>query len=113
MTLFGASAFGWIVQWRLHRDASLPRMVLLSCGGIALATALISVAFVAGEMSNGAAISFAPDTLGRVLASTLYEHIAAARMVLLAAFLIVGYLSRQALQSVGSIVGGILLPSSA
>lgn len=109
MTLFGACTFGWIVQRRLQRDASLPRAVLLSCGGVALATALISVAFVAGEMSNGAAITFAPDTLGQVFTSTLYGHIAAARMSLLAAFLIIGLFSRPALQSVGSIVGGIAL----
>jgi len=109
MTLFGASAFGWIVQWRLRRDVSLPRAVLLTCGGVALATALISVAFVAAEMSNAAAITFAPDTFGQVLTSTLYGHVAAARMGLLAAFLVIGCFSRQTLQSVGCIVGGITL----
>jgi len=109
MTLFGACTFAFIVQWRQRRDVSLPRAVLLACGGIAIATALISVAFVAGEMSNGAAITFAPDTLGQVLASTLYGRIAAARMVLLAAFLVIGWFSRRALQSGGCIVGGMAL----
>src|SRR5689334_2151681 len=109
MTLFGACAFSWIVQRRLRRDVSLPRALLLACGAVALATALISVAFVTGEMSNGAAITFAPDTLGEVLTSTLYGHIAAARMVLLSAFVVIGWFSRPALQIVGSIVGGIAL----
>jgi len=109
MTLFGACAFAFIVQRRLRRDVNLPRQLLLACGSIVLATTLISVAFVAGEMSKGAAITFAPDTLGQVLASTLYGRIAAARMVLLAAFVVIGCFSRPALQSGGCIVGGIAL----
>src|SRR4029077_7704251 len=107
MTLFGACTFAWIVQWRLQRDVSLPRALLLACGAVALATALISVVFVAGEMSNAAQVALDPQTLGQVFASTLYGHIAAARMVLLTVFLVIGYLSRRPLQSVGCIVGGI------
>jgi copper resistance protein D len=109
MTLFGACAFAWIVQRRLRRDVGLPRGVLLSCGGVALATALISVAFVAGEMTNSAAVAFAPATLGEVMAHTLYGQLASARMTLLAAFILIGWWSPATLRPAGCVGGAIAL----
>jgi putative copper export protein len=109
MTLFGACTFAWIVQRRLRREADLPRALLLSCGGVALATALISVAFVASEMTNSLQAAFTPATLGEVLLHTRYGWVTLARTALLAAILPTVWSPPPALRGAGSIFGGVAL----
>ncbi|MGZ5923066.1 MAG: CopD family protein [Rhizomicrobium sp.] len=109
MTLFGACTFGWIARTRLRCDIALPRVFLPACGGIALATALVSVGFVAGEMTGSEAALFAPAPLGQVLFHSLYGHIALERIVLLAVFLVIAWAVPSWQQFTGAVSGGVAL----
>jgi putative copper resistance protein D len=108
MILFGASAFAWLVRMRLRSELTLPRGLLLSCGAVALATTLLLVGFVAGEVT-GSDAAFDSAAAWPVLRDTLYGHIALEQMALLTIFLVIGWFVRRAREVAGAVSGGIAL----
>jgi len=81
-TVFGASALLaqsagiGVTGERLRRTLSLAAFV-------ALASALLSLCFVTGEMTGDFAIGFAPSAMATVVTSTAYGHVFLLRAVLL------------------------------
>lgn len=108
MALFGSCAFVWIVKTQLGEELVLSRSLSVARGSAALATAILLVGFVAGEMT-GHASTFDTAVIWHVLEGTLYGHVALLRVGLLAAFLLVAWLFPAARLIAGAVTGGIAL----
>jgi len=106
MILTGAGAFAWLAKTRLRIELALPRSLPIACGALALATGILLVGFAAGEMTG---TGFAVAAMGRVLAGTLYGHVAVLRMALLAATLLFAAARPRASDIAGAVGGGIAL----
>ncbi len=105
MLLFGSCAFGWIAKSSLGYDLGLSRGLLAAHASAALASAVLLVGFVAGEMT-GSGTLFDPAAAGLVVRDTLYGHMAILRIALLAAFLLVAWLLPSARLIAGTVLGG-------
>lgn len=108
MLLFGSCAFGWIVKASLGDDLPLSRSLLVARSSAGIASAILLVGLVAGEMS-GSAVLFDTSAAGLVLRDTLYGHIALMRLAALALFLLVAWLAPGARLMAGTLLGGLAL----
>jgi putative copper resistance protein D len=82
--------------------------LLAARAGAALASAVLLVGVVAGQMSGSGAL-FDASATGLVVRDTLYGHIALARMTLLAAFLLIAWVAPAARLIAGTVLGGAAL----
>jgi putative copper export protein len=106
MTLFGASAFGLIVRFRLHGETGLPRSVFVACSAIALLTTLLTIGFVADAMAGTPGAIFYPALWGQVARDTLYGELALVRSGLFLAFLLCAWLRPSWTLMAGALLGG-------
>ena len=109
MTLFGAASFGWLLRAKLGCESGLPRMLFALCAAIAIASALLSLGFVAAEVTDTPGAIFDGQVIGEVAGRTLYGELALFRILLLLAFLIVVWLRPKAIAQAGSLLGGAAL----
>ena len=106
MTLFGAASFGWLLRARLDCETGLPRMLFALCAAIAIATAVLSLGFVAAEMADNPGAIFDSQIVGEVVGKTLYGELAFLRIFLLLAFLFVVWLNPMRLSQAGALLAG-------
>jgi putative copper resistance protein D len=106
MTLFGASAFGLLLRSRLQRETGLPRSLFALCAAVALLTSLLTIGFVADQMTGSADAIFDPALWGTVARDTLYGELALLRAVLFLTFLLCAWLRPEWTLRAGAILGG-------
>jgi len=109
MTLFGASTFGLLLRFRLHRETGLPRSFFALCGGVALLTTLLTLGFVADQMTGSADAIFDPALWRAVARDTLYGELALVRAALYVLFLLCLWLRPNWSLSAGAVLGGAAL----
>lgn len=109
MILFGAAAFGWLLRAQLDTESGLPRALFALCAAIALATLVLSLGFVAGEMTGYPGAAFDLSIVGDVLRDTLYGRLAFVRFVVLLTILPVFWLWPKALPQVASFAAALAL----
>ena len=109
MTLFGASAFGLLLRSRLQRGTGLPRSFLALCAAVALLTTLLTLGFVADQMTGTADAIFDPALWGAVARDTLYGELALVRAALFLMFLLCVWLRPDWTLRAGTILGGAAL----
>jgi putative copper resistance protein D len=109
MTLFGACAFALVLRSRLNCETGLPRSFFALCGAVALLTTLLTIGFVADQMTGTAAAIFDPAQWGGVAGNTLYGELALVRAALFMMFLLCVWLRPEWTLRAGVILGGAAL----
>jgi putative copper resistance protein D len=109
MTLFGASAFGLVLRSRLQRETGLPRSFFALCAAVALLTTLLTLGFVADQITGTADAIFDPASWAAVASDTLYGELALVRAVLFLSFLLCVWLRPEWTLRSGVILGGAAL----
>jgi putative copper resistance protein D len=106
MILFGACAFAWLARKQLRVDIGVSSKALAVCGGIAVLTVILSVGFVAAQMTGSSSVMFDPATEWVVYSRTLFGRLALVRVWLLCAFPLVVLFYPRAMLIAGMICGG-------
>jgi putative copper resistance protein D len=109
MMLFGASAFGWLLRAKLKTESRLPRALFALCTAVALVTIVLSLGFVASEMTDNPGAIFDGSVVGQVVRETLYGQLALVRFALLALVLPVVWLRPKWLPEGGTMLAGSAL----
>jgi len=109
MTLFGASAFGLLVRSRLHGETGLPRSLFAMCAAVAFLTTLLTIGFVADQMTGTEGAIFDPALWRAVAGDTLYGELALVRALLFLMFLACAWLRPGWTLRAGVILGGAAL----
>jgi putative copper resistance protein D len=84
----------------------LPRSLFALCAAVALLTSLLTIGFVADQMTGSADAIFDPALWGTVARDTLYGELALLRAVLFLTFLLCAWLRPEWTLRAGAILGG-------
>lgn len=109
MTLFGASAHGLLVHFKLQRATGLPRSFFALCAAVAFLTTLLTIGLVADQMTGTADAIFDPALWVAVARDTLYGELALLRAALFLVFLLCVWLRPEWMLRAGVILGGAAL----